>query len=81
MVVGALVLAGIVAAIIWGMATRLWGEPLLSTIGSRHTPLWLSWFITSFLLVVSAALLGVCIRNLVRVIRGRRKGVGARGGR
>ena len=70
MAVGAIALAAVVAAIIWTMVDR-WGEPLLGTVGSRNTPLWLSWIILSVLLVISVVFVRVCVAYLVRVIRGR----------
>ena len=70
MAVGAIALAAVAAAIIWTMVDR-WGEPLLGTVGSRNTPLWLSWIILSVLLVISIVFLRVCVAYLVRVIRGR----------
>jgi uncharacterized membrane protein len=70
MAVGAVALAAVVAAIIWTMVDR-WGEPLLGTVGSRNTPLWLSWIILSVLLVISVAFLRVCVTYLIRVLRGR----------
>jgi hypothetical protein len=70
MALGAVALAAVVAAIIWTMVDR-WGEPPLSTVGSRNTPLWLSWIILSVLLVVSLAFLRVCVAYLIRVLRGR----------
>ena len=68
--VGAVALAAVVAALVWTMVDR-WGEPLLSTVGSRHTPLWLSWIILGVLLVISVAFLWVCVGYLIRVLRGR----------
>ncbi|KQP53897.1 hypothetical protein [Agreia sp. Leaf283] len=70
MAVGAIALAAVAAAIIWTMVDR-WGEPLLDTVGSRNTPLWLSWIILSVLLVISVAFLWICVTYLIRVLRGR----------
>ena len=68
--VGAVALSAVVAAIIWTMVDR-WGEPLFSTVGSRNTPLWLSWIVLSVLLVISVVFLRMCVRYLIRVLRGR----------
>ena len=70
MAVGAVALSAVVGAIIWTMVDR-WGEPLLNTVGSRNTPLWLSWIIMSVLLVISIAFLLLCVSYLTRVLRGR----------
>ena len=70
MAVGAVALSAVVGAIIWTMVGR-WGEPLLNTVGSRNTPLWLSWIILSVLLVISIAFLRLCVSYLIRVLRGR----------
>ena len=70
-VVGAVVLACVVGAIVSVWATRFWGESLLSAIGSRNTPLWLSWFITGVLLAIACAGLWFYLTYLTRVVRGR----------
>jgi H+/Cl- antiporter ClcA len=61
--------AALVILIVWRMIDRLWGESLLSTVGSRHTPLWLSWTILGVLLAVCGLLLWVCVRDLYRALR------------
>jgi hypothetical protein len=70
-VVGAVALACAVGAIVSVWANRFWGESLLSTVGSRHTPLWLAWFVTSVLFVIACAGLWFYLGYLISVIRGR----------
>lgn len=67
----AVALACAVGAIVSVWVNRFWGEPLLSSVGSRHTPLWLAWFVTGVLLVIACVGLWSCLRYLTRVIRGR----------
>ena len=67
--IGVLVFAGLAFLIVWAIVDRLWGEPLLSTIGSRNRPVWLSWTVSCVLLVITLWMLTICVRDVYRAAR------------